>query len=115
MPGWRLVGSAGESRMQFVVTALDGRDPQALERRMAARTAHLEQFERMKSQNKFLFAAALLDDNEQMIGSVVFCDFSDRHELDEWLKDEPYVIGNVWQDIQVKPCRVVPSCLPVTK
>lgn len=101
--------------MQFIVTGLDGDDAAALERRMAARTAHLEQFERMKADGKFLFAAAVLDDQEKMIGSVVFCDFKDRSELDTWLKSEPYVLGQVWQNIEVKACKVVPSCLPARK
>jgi uncharacterized protein len=48
-----------------------------------------------------------------MIGSIIFCNFKDRAALDEWLKSEPYVLGDVWQDIDVKQCKVVPSCLPV--
>ncbi len=100
--------------MQFIVTGLDGNDSGALERRMAARTAHLEHFAKLKAENKFLFAAAILDDNEKMIGSIIFCDFGIRADLDDWLKTEPYVVGNVWQNIDVKPCKVVPSCLPVT-
>ena len=100
--------------MQFIVTALDGSDSGALERRMAARTAHLEQFEKMKKEKKFLFAAAILDDQERMIGSIVFCDFPDQAALQLWLDDEPYVKRNVWQNIEIKLCKVVPSCLPVS-
>jgi uncharacterized protein len=100
--------------VQFIVTGLDGKDAGALDRRMASRQAHLEQFERMKAENKFLFAAAILDEQEKMIGSIIFCDFKDRTALDEWLKSEPYVLGDVWRDIDVKQCKVVPSCLPVT-
>lgn len=99
--------------MQFIVTGLDGTDSGAQERRMAARPAHLEQFEQMKAAGKFVFAAAMLDDQEKMIGSIVFCDFKDRAELDAWLKTEPYVVGKVWQNIDIKPCKIVPSCLPV--
>ncbi len=101
--------------MQFIVTGLDGSDEGALERRMASRTAHLEQFEKMKTEKKFLFAAAILDDHEKMVGSIVFCDFPNRAELDRWLESEPYVLGNVWQDIVVKQCKVVPSCLTAAK
>lgn len=99
--------------MHFIVTALDGTDSGALERRMAARPAHLEKFDQMKAAGKFVFAAAMLDDHEKMTGSVIFCDFKDRAELDAWLEVEPYVVGKVWQNIDVKPCKIVPSCLPV--
>jgi len=101
--------------LQFIVTGLDGTDPGALDRRMAARPAHLEQFARLQAEGKFLFAAAMLDDHEKMVGSIVFCDFKDRQELDSWLETEPYVLGNVWQDVDVKPCKIVPSCLPTAK
>lgn len=99
--------------MHFIVTGLDGTDSGALERRMAARPAHLEKFAEMQAAGKFLFAAAMLDEQEKMIGSIVFCDFPNRTELDAWLEKEPYVVGKVWQNIDVKPCKIVPSCLPV--
>ena len=35
-------------------------------------------------------------------------DFADRAELDQWLKVEPYVTGDVWRKIEVAPCRVAP-------
>jgi uncharacterized protein len=101
--------------MQFIVTGLDGQDREALNRRMEARPAHLEQFAQMQAEGKFLFAAAMLDDQGNMTGSIVFCDFKNRQELDAWLETEPYVVGNVWQNIDIKQCKVVPSCLPAAK
>jgi len=50
-----------------------------------------------------------------MIGSVLIVDFPSRDALDEWLKVEPYVIGNVWDKIQVKPCKVGPMFLELHK
>jgi len=35
-------------------------------------------------------------------------DFPSKADLDAWLKAEPYVIGNVWQKIEVLPARVPP-------
>lgn len=101
--------------MQFIVTGFDGQDKDALERRMAARPAHLEQFAQMQTEGKFLFAAAMLDDQGNMTGSIVICEFKNREELDSWLETEPYVLGKVWQNIDIKPCKVVPSCLPAAK
>lgn len=95
--------------MQFLVIGLDGSDEKALERRMAVREDHLALGDRMRDAGKMLYGAAILDDNEKMIGSILVCDFQSREELDEWLKIEPYVTGKVWQSIEVKRCKVGPS------
>jgi len=94
--------------MQFLVLAHDGRDEKALERRMAGRMAHLTGLERMKAESKALYGAAILDDQEKMIGSVMICNFASRDELDAWLKVEPYVTEKVWEKIEVLPVQVPP-------
>lgn len=101
--------------MQFLVTGYDGKDEGALERRLAARDAHLKLVEEMVEKGKYLYATAILDENEKMIGSVLVVEFSSRAELDEWLKIEPYVSGNVWQEIDIKPCKVPPTFLGLHK
>ncbi len=95
--------------MQFLVVGYDGKDEQALDRRMAARTAHLALGDKMRDEGTMLYGAAILDDAEKMIGSVLICEFENRAQLDKWLQEEPYVVGKVWQDIDVKQCRVGPS------
>ena len=97
--------------MQFIVTGYDGTDEAALERRLAARDEHIKLMDYMKKEKKFLYAAAILDDNEKMIGSILIVDFPTREELDEWLKVEPYVKGDVWKEIEVKSCKVPPLFL----
>jgi uncharacterized protein YciI len=97
--------------MQFVVTAWDGTDDLALERRLAARPAHLELGRRQQAEGRRLFAAALLDDEERMVGSVIVADFPDRGALDAWLAEEPYVTGRVWERVEVRACRVSPTFL----
>jgi uncharacterized protein YciI len=98
-----------EEEMQFLVIGYDGSDAQALNRRLAVREAHLALGDKMRDAGKMLYGAAILDDLEHMVGSVLICDFESRDELDQWLKNEPYVTGNVWQKIEVKACRVGPS------
>jgi uncharacterized protein YciI len=95
--------------MQFMVLAYDGKDAKALERRLAARAAHLALGDKLKAAGKLLYAAAILDEEEKMAGSMLICDFPSADELDEWLKDEPYVLGKVWEKIQVARCKVGPS------
>jgi len=97
--------------MQFIVTGYDGTDEKALERRLAVRDEHLELATSMKKEEKFLYAAAILDENEKMIGSIMIVDFPTREDLDQWLKVEPYVKGNVWKKIEVKSCKVPPLFL----
>jgi uncharacterized protein YciI len=101
--------------MQFLVIAYDEPDEKALERRMAVRADHIALIDRMRDAKKILYGAAILNDAEKMIGSVLVCDFDSRQELDEWLKIEPYVTERVWQNIEVKRCQVGPSFIDLGK
>ncbi|MBT3530273.1 MAG: hypothetical protein HOF74_04240 [Gammaproteobacteria bacterium] len=92
--------------MQFMITAYDGTDENALERRMSVREAHIEGAKVLKEAGNMIAGGAILDEAEQMIGSTVYVDFDSREELDQWLANDPYVTGNVWQDITVLPIRL---------
>jgi uncharacterized protein len=93
--------------MQFVVIAHDYKDDKALERRMAVREQHLKFAGEMFEQGKWLFASALLDDNERMNGSIIYCDYQSEDDLKkEWLDNEAYVIGKVWEDITIRKVKV---------
>jgi len=97
--------------MQFIVLGYDGTDDKALDRRLAAREAHLKLAKEMFGDGKWLYAAAILDEVGKMIGSMIVCDFPSRRELEEeWLKSEPYVIGRVWQGIEVNRAQVASFC-----
>jgi uncharacterized protein YciI len=95
--------------MQFVVIAYDGTDEAALERRLAVREAHLALAKEMFDAGRWLYACGILDDNGQMIGSMIVCDFASRDEMEQhWLKQEPYILGNVWQTINIHRAQVPP-------
>ena len=91
-----------------MVIARDGSDAGALERRMAVREAHLAEARRLKAAGHILQAGAMLDDAQRMVGSVLLVAFDSRDTLNDWLAADPYVMGNVWQDIEVKPFRLAP-------
>jgi len=93
--------------MQFLVIARDYAD--ALDRRMAVREEHVARGNDMRDRGELLFAVAILDEDSKMIGSLYILDLASRQKVDEWLKSEPYVTGNVWENIDVLPCRVGPS------
>lgn len=83
--------------MQFIVIAHDWKDEGALERRLSARKSHLEFASKMFDCGKWLFASALLDEEDKMNGSVIVCEFPAEKELrEEWLDKEAYVLGNVF-------------------
>ena len=94
--------------MQFVIIGNDGDDEGALERRMAARDAHVKNID--DNMDNMLIGAAMLDDIDgDMCGSVMIVDFPSEKELHEWLENEPYVKGNVWDDVTIIPCKLGPS------
>ncbi|MDP4126245.1 MAG: YciI family protein [Bacillota bacterium] len=94
--------------MQYIVTAYDGTDEKALERRLAVREEHLKSVERRFKAREHLYGGAILDDVGKMIGSMMVVDYNSREELDNWLKVEPYVVGDVWQKIDIQSCKIAP-------
>jgi len=93
--------------MQYLIIAYDGEDSEALARRMSVREKHLEVVAKFKKEGKHLIGGAILDGNNKMIGSMMVVDFPNEEILrSEWLNDDPYVTGNVWQKIEIAPFRV---------
>ncbi|MEI6048293.1 MAG: YciI family protein [Bacteroidota bacterium] len=91
--------------MQFLLIAYDGTDEGALERRLKVREEHLGKIEGLKKSGEFLFGGAILDESGKMTGSMIVYDFPDRQSLDAKLKEEPYIIGGVWEKIEILPFR----------
>ncbi len=96
--------------MQFIITAHDYKKS-GLERRLASRKDHIAMGDQMKAAGNYLMGVALLNEKNQMIGSVMILDFPSRKELDKWLKVEPYVVNSVWEKIEIVPCKVGPTFL----
>jgi len=92
--------------MQFLLTAYDGTDPGAPERRMRVREDHLKKISALKKTGEFLYGGAILDEEGKMIGSMIVYDFPDRKSLDDKLKDEPYITAGVWKRIDIQPFRL---------
>ena len=93
--------------MQFVITAYDGKDEDVLPRRMSIRPQHLENMAKVREKGSVICAGGLTNEEGNLIGSVLVMDFPSRELLDEYLASEPYVVGNVWQDIKIEPINVV--------
>jgi uncharacterized protein len=92
--------------MQFLVIAYDGKDPEAPARRQQARPAHLERAATAHAEGKMLAAGALLDDNDQMIGSALMMEFPSEAELRDWMAADPYTTGDVWREVKITRFRM---------
>jgi uncharacterized protein YciI len=93
--------------MDFLVIAMDGTDDGAPARRAAVRDDHLAGIKKLKEQGHFVSGGAVLDDDGNMIGSVVVLDLPDRAAVEKCVAEDPYTKGNVWQDVTIRPFRAV--------
>lgn len=91
---------------QYAVVAYDYTDEEALERRLANRQAHLEGVRRLARRGHFLSGGAILGGDGKMIGSNAHYAFPDRQALDGWLETEPYMIGRVWEHVDIREVRL---------
>jgi uncharacterized protein YciI len=60
----------------------------------------------LKQKGEFKCGGAILDDDGKMIGSMIVYDFPDRASLDASLQNEPYFMGKVWKNIEIRPFRI---------
>ena len=95
--------------MQYLIIAKDGTDDKALDRRMQARPDHVSYGAEAVKRGEQIIAAALLDPENNMRGSVMIVDFDTEEDLKNWLDNEAYIKGKVWQDIDIIPCQVAPA------
>ena len=94
--------------MQFVVTAMDFTDDDAINRRMANRDEHLAGVKHLIADGHIISGGAILDDDGKMIGSTLYVEFPDRASLEQRLQADPYISGKVWDAIDIKQIKLVP-------
>lgn len=91
---------------QYLITAYDGTDENAFERRMNVRPFHLEGAKKLKENGNFIIGGAMLNEEGKMIGSTMILQFESPLELQNWMDNEPYIAQKVWEKIDVKSFRV---------
>jgi uncharacterized protein len=94
------------NNMQFLVKGLDGTDKDAMKRRMAVRDEHIALGEKLLASGNMWYGAALLDEEGNMNGSVFIMDFTSEKKLQAWLDIEPYVVGKVWEKVEIHKANV---------
>ncbi len=91
---------------EFIIIAFDYTDEDAINRRLTVRPAHFDKVTELKKSSNFIIGAAILDANGKMIGSNMIVRFENEAVLQDYLKSEPYVTGNVWEKINTYPTKV---------
>jgi len=92
--------------MEFLLTAYDGTDEGALDRRMSAREEHLAYARKLYQNGKLIKGGAFLSDEGKMIGSTIIYRVDSAAEVQEIIANDPYKINGVWVDITTKPIRL---------
>ena len=92
--------------MQFVVTAHDYKDDDAIKRRTAMRDEHLAGATKLMAAGVLLSAGAFLNDEEKMIGSSLLYEIDSKEELENILNSDPYIRGKVWESFEIKQIKL---------
>ncbi|HUF20557.1 MAG TPA: YciI family protein [Burkholderiales bacterium] len=94
--------------------AIIGEDvPGSLEKRMAARPAHLERAQALIAEGRLLLAGPFpaIDSPDPgpagMTGSLIVAEFDSLEEATAWINADPYVTQGVFARVTVKPFRKV--------
>jgi len=88
---------------QYVITAYDYTDNEALQRRLNARPHHLDGVRTLIQNGNYIAGGAILNAEGTMVGSVMMVQFLNSEALDAWMNNDAYVTQKVWETIDVKP------------
>ncbi|MBV1910226.1 MAG: YciI family protein [Kangiellaceae bacterium] len=81
----------------------------SLDKRMASRPAHVERLLALKEQGRLIIAGPhpAIDNSEPgpagFTGSLVVAEFDNLQSAEEWARNDPYMLGGVYDSIIVKP------------
>ncbi|MDO1529745.1 YciI family protein [Fulvimonas sp. R45] len=95
--------------MWFAIIAKD--HPGSLDKRTAARPAHLERLDKLQAEGRMLLAGpfpAIESENPGpagFTGSLIIAEFPNRAEAEAWAGADPYVAAGVYASVEVKPFR----------
>lgn len=85
----------------------------SLDKRLAARPAHLERLQQLLDQGRLLVAGPNpAIDNEDpgpngFTGSVIIAEFDSMEAAQAWADADPYLAAGVYRSVQVKPFKKV--------
>jgi len=99
--------------MFYVIQGTDA--PNSLDKRMAARPAHVARLEALRGAGRLLLAGPFpaIDAEDPgpagFTGSLIVAEFDSLDEAQTWAQADPYVAAGVYAEIDVNPfCKVLP-------
>jgi uncharacterized protein YciI len=81
----------------------------SLEKRLAARPAHVERLQNLRQQGRLILAGPhpAIDNSEPgpagFTGSLIVAEFESLTDAQDWADDDPYSKAGVYQSVEVKP------------
>ncbi|KAK3834686.1 MAG: hypothetical protein JOS17DRAFT_737440 [Linnemannia elongata] len=100
--------TANAANNQFIVIARDFTDPEAINRRLEARSKHLVEARALKKSGHIQSGGALFSDHSasgKMIGSVIIFQADNAEEVRQLVEKDYYVSGKVWEHYEIIPFR----------
>lgn len=97
--------------MLYMICATDVAD--SLEKRLAARPAHLARLEQLKAEGRLILAGPFpaIDSNDPgpagFTGSLVVAEFETLDDAQVWADADPYIEAGVYDSVLVKPYKKV--------
>jgi uncharacterized protein YciI len=95
--------------MWFAIIARD--HPNSLEKRVAARGAHVERLTKLQDEGRMLLAGpfpAIESENPGpagFTGSLIVAEFASQDDAQAWATADPYVAAGVYADVEIMPFR----------
>ncbi len=95
--------------MWYAIVAEDV--PDSLEKRLAARPAHLARLQALQDAGRLLLAGPFpaIDNVDPgpagFSGSLIVAEFANLAQAQDWANSDPFVIAQVYQRVSVKPFR----------
>ncbi|MDD2060858.1 YciI family protein [Pseudomonas sp. GD03860] len=97
--------------MLYAIIASDVAD--SLEKRLAARPAHIERLQQLKEQGRVVLAGPhpAIDSNDPgaagFSGSLIVAEFDSLPAAQAWADADPYIAAGVYDKVVVKPFKQV--------
>lgn len=85
----------------------------SLEKRLAARPAHLERLQQLKQQGRLILAGPhpAIDSEDPgpagFSGSLIVAEFPSLEDARQWADADPYIAAGVYQSVDIKPFKKV--------
>ncbi len=85
----------------------------SLEKRLAARPAHVERLQKLKQQGRLVLAGPhpSIDSEDPgaagFTGSLVVAEFDSLNDAQSWADNDPYIDAGVYESVNVKPFKKV--------